>query len=82
MYAPSFGEVFSPRLLIVRIQLAYTPSKSLCQCTLKSHGPARLMRVPAIVHTQHNTLYWETGSRLLARANRATLAAQAEQGSE
>jgi len=34
---------------------------------------ARLARVRAIVHTQHNTLHWETDSLLLARVNRATL---------
>ena len=41
MYAPSFGEVFSPRLLTVRIQLVYTPSKSLRLCNSKSSGPGR-----------------------------------------
>lgn len=34
---------------------------------------ARIARVPAVVHTQHNTLTWETGSAILARANRISL---------
>jgi glycosyltransferase involved in cell wall biosynthesis len=45
----------------------------LLHAGILGRAAARLARVPVIIHTQHNTLYWETGSPLLALANRATL---------
>ncbi len=36
---------------------------------------ARLARVRGVIHTQHNTLHWESRSRLVSRANRLSLRA-------
>jgi glycosyltransferase involved in cell wall biosynthesis len=36
---------------------------------------ARIARVPAVIHTQHNTLHWESRSRMISCANRISLRA-------
>ncbi|MDP3937196.1 MAG: glycosyltransferase [Deltaproteobacteria bacterium] len=55
-----------------RFDLVHT---HLFHAGLLGRALGRLSGVPAIVHTQHNTLTWETSSPVLAAANRASLRA-------